>query len=161
MPPNSPLQSAIRRGHEGNDIREGWVMFTAIALAVTLPVVLIFLWLQFRSLAGRRYQGLTRPPIQAAESIPTKVFPEPRLQTVSGKQFEEYLTKEQRNLNSYGWIDTSRQFVRIPIGRAMELIAERGLPVRGTNVNNAGPSELDLVRQRSQDQHLAPIKEVK
>jgi hypothetical protein len=33
-------------------------------------------------------------------------------------------------LQSYGWIDQQKGVVRIPIERAMELTAERGLPVR-------------------------------
>jgi hypothetical protein len=161
MPFEADIKNAIRRGHEGNDIREGWVMFTAVALAVTVPLIMVLIWFQYKSLAGVRYNGLTPPVIQASQSKPTKVFPEPRLQTISGQQRREFQAKEETELNSYGWVDGTHQFVRIPISRAMEIIAARGLPVRGTNVNSIGPSELDLVKQRSQDKHLAPMKEAK
>ena len=41
--------------------------------------------------------------------------------------------------------------VRIPIDRAMELVLQRGLPVRsGTNRNETGPSSYQLQQQRSQ-----------
>ncbi len=33
-------------------------------------------------------------------------------------------------LKSYGWIDRDKGVVRIPIDRAIEILAERGLPVR-------------------------------
>ena len=37
---------------------------------------------------------------------------------------------ENKILHSYGWIDEKKGVVRIPIERAMELTAQRGLPVR-------------------------------
>jgi hypothetical protein len=39
--------------------------------------------------------------------------------------------QEDDQLNHYGWIDKKAGIVRIPIERAMELTAARGLPVRG------------------------------
>jgi hypothetical protein len=38
--------------------------------------------------------------------------------------------QEDAVLNSYGWVDRANGTVRIPIERAIELTAERGLPVR-------------------------------
>ena len=161
MPGETPFEQAVRQGHEGNDIREGWVAFTAVALAMTVPMLLIMLWFQYKHLAGVRYVGLTPPVIQASRSIPSYVFPEPQLQIISGEQLREFRLKEDAELNSNGWADATHQFVRLPISRAMEIIAASGLPVRGSNVSSKGPSELDLVKQRSQDIHLAPIKEAK
>jgi hypothetical protein len=161
MPSDAQLENAVRRGHEGDDIREGWVAFTAISLAVLVPIILVLIWLQFKSLAGVRYKGLTVPTLQKGESVPTKVFPKPQLQTISGEQRRQFQARENKELNSYGWADGTHQFARIPIGRAMELIAERGLPVRATNVNSVGPSELELAKQRSQDKQLTPMKEPK
>ncbi len=37
--------------------------------------------------------------------------------------------KEDLLLENYSWVDESKGVVRIPIERAMELVAERGLPV--------------------------------
>ncbi len=37
---------------------------------------------------------------------------------------------EEKILHSYGWIDQQKGIVRIPIERAMELTAQRGLPAR-------------------------------
>ena len=54
--------------------------------------------------------------------------PEPRLQISPSEDWAEMLRREQAVLNSYAWVDRSRCIVRIPIERAMELIAQRGLP---------------------------------
>ncbi len=60
----------------------------------------------------------------------TQKFPTPRLQVDDGNQDIANLhEREDLLLDHYSWIDRSQGKVRIPIERAMELIAERGLPV--------------------------------
>jgi hypothetical protein len=57
-------------------------------------------------------------------------FPSPRLQTDDGYQeITDIHAKEDLLLENYSWVNQSNGTVRIPIERAMELIAERGLPV--------------------------------
>ena len=38
--------------------------------------------------------------------------------------------EEEKTLYSYGWVDEKAGTVRIPIERAMDLLVQRGLPVR-------------------------------
>jgi hypothetical protein len=60
----------------------------------------------------------------------TQRFPTPRLQTDDGNQDLANLhQREDLLLDHYSWIDQPQGKVRIPIERAMELIAQRGLPV--------------------------------
>jgi DNA-binding GntR family transcriptional regulator len=40
------------------------------------------------------------------------------------------LAAETAILHSYGWVDRDAGIVRIPIERAIEILAERGLPTR-------------------------------
>ncbi|WP_263350804.1 hypothetical protein [Acidicapsa acidisoli] len=57
-------------------------------------------------------------------------FPSPRLQTDDGYQeIMDIHAKEDLLLENYSWVDESKGILRIPIDRAMELVAERGLPV--------------------------------
>lgn len=57
-------------------------------------------------------------------------FPTPRVQTDDGNEdTAELHEREDLLLNYYSWADRSKGEVRIPIERAMELIAQRGLPV--------------------------------
>jgi hypothetical protein len=37
---------------------------------------------------------------------------------------------EDEKLSTYGWVDKNAGRVRIPIDRAMDLVVQRGLPVR-------------------------------
>ena len=61
---------------------------------------------------------------------PQSVFPNPKLEENERGQLNGILLQEENTLYSYGWIDEKAGTVRIPIERAMDLIAQRGLPVR-------------------------------
>jgi hypothetical protein len=57
-------------------------------------------------------------------------FPTPRLQTDDGnEEIAEMHAREDLLLDYYSWVDRSSGKVRIPISRAMQLIAQHGLPV--------------------------------
>ncbi len=61
----------------------------------------------------------------------TQQFPTPRVQTDDGNQdVADLHAREDLLLDNYTWVRRKAQGkVRIPIERAMELIAQRGLPV--------------------------------
>lgn len=72
----------------------------------------------------------SNPQLQNKIAQTTEQFPQPRLQTDDGNQeIADLHAKEDLLLENYSWVDKSKGTVRIPIERAMELIAERGLPV--------------------------------
>jgi hypothetical protein len=60
----------------------------------------------------------------------TQSFPTPRVQFDDGNQdIADLHAREDLLLSNYTWVDESKGAVRIPIERAMELIAQRGLPM--------------------------------
>jgi hypothetical protein len=60
----------------------------------------------------------------------TQRFPTPRLQTDDGNQeIADMHAREDLLLNYYSWVAQPGGKVRIPISRAMEMIAQHGLPV--------------------------------
>jgi len=79
-------------------------------------------------------------------------FPEPRLQVAPREDLQTFRAREEAELNSYGWIDRTAGIVRLPISRAMDLLVERGLPVRGTNDTPRNISNLELQRSRAERQ---------
>lgn len=69
------------------------------------------------------------PELQNKISEITQQFPTPRVQTDDGNQdVADLHAREDLLLDNYSWVDASHTKVRIPIERAMELIAQRGLP---------------------------------
>ena len=71
----------------------------------------------------------TREPVASATSqkIVGK-FSEPRLEDNERTELAPFRYQEEQVLNSYGWVDENAGVARIPITKAMELIAQRGLP---------------------------------
>jgi len=54
----------------------------------------------------------------------------PLLETDERTQLRDFLMDQEKELHSYGWVDEKAGVAHIPIERAMELVAQRGLPVR-------------------------------
>ena len=65
-----------------------------------------------------------------AAANPQKQPPEPRLQAAPVKDLATFRAEEDAVLNSYGVIDQANGIVRIPVERALELVAKEGLPSR-------------------------------
>ena len=60
----------------------------------------------------------------------TARFPEPRLQAEPRRELRQFREQEDHWLGTYGWTDKSAGLIRVPIEQAMELLLQRGLPVR-------------------------------
>jgi hypothetical protein len=70
------------------------------------------------------------PELQNKVAELTQTFPTPRVQTDDGNQdVADLHGRENLLLSNYTWIDAAHTKVRIPIERAMELIARRGIQV--------------------------------
>ena len=65
--------------------------------------------------------------------------PPPRLQNYPFQDIKELRRNDKPLLDSYEWIDRSAGTVRIPVDRAMDLLAERGLPYRKPGQPSAAP----------------------
>jgi len=109
------------RRHEESDVDVVAVSKFAIALVLVAVSILFLLFGLFRYFQSR--EG--RVP-QTAIQLP----PAPRLQTVPVLDLKAIRAAEDEVLNSYGWVDPQKGVVRIPISRAIDLLAERGLPSR-------------------------------
>jgi hypothetical protein len=59
-----------------------------------------------------------------------KNFPEPQLETNERTELNNIRLHEEETLSTYDYVDKSAGTVRIPIDRAMDLLVQRGLPVR-------------------------------
>jgi len=62
--------------------------------------------------------------------VDTTNFQEPVLQIDPVADLKAYQAQEEALLNGYGWVDEGAGVARIPIDRAIELIAKQGLPHR-------------------------------
>lgn len=89
-------------------------------------------WNQLGAQPSGKLQNMASDAVLEQEQLRlmTQRFPTPRLQTDDGDQdIADLHAREDLLLDHYSWINQQQGKVRIPISRAMELIAQRGLPV--------------------------------
>lgn len=68
-------------------------------------------------------------------------FPLPRLETNELGELNDQRLQEENVLNSYGWVDQKAGVAHIPIERAMQLLAQRGLPVAPPNLQQKNQAQ--------------------
>ena len=68
-------------------------------------------------------------------------FPSPQLEVDERGQLDKIRIDEAETLSRYDWVDQKAGTVRIPIDRAMDLIVQRGLPVRSQSPAEAPASQ--------------------
>jgi hypothetical protein len=92
-------------------------------------------------------------PTQANTRVVTseeiQQFSSPRLETNERSEIAKFRLEEEQRLHSYGWADQSAGVVRIPIERAMELVAQRGLPTT-PRTGEAPSSTVKVINEATQ-----------
>ena len=128
-------RAALAAGHETSDVHIGGIVATGVGLLVTLAVVFAAVsWLQTR-FTGRALP--LAPPAARATPAAPPLPPDPRLEAVAGQELHELRAAQERLLHGYDWIDRPAGIARIPIERAIDLLAERGLPARPDSEGDA------------------------
>ncbi len=112
-------------GHESRDVPIGGVLYFLIALVCIILLTMVFLWWFFGVLSEQISRTDPPPPPLAGERTPPLG---PRLQSSPAEDMHELRAEEAEMLHTYRWISPAEQIVRIPIERAIDLVAEQGLP---------------------------------
>jgi len=111
-------------GHETADINVWAVGKFGIALCAVILLSLALLFGLMKYFQAQEAQ-------EVAQTVePEKVFPEPRLERNELVDLQKFREREAQTLTTYGWVDQSKGVVRIPIDRAIDVVAQKGLPSR-------------------------------
>ena len=117
--PNAP-----HAGHETTDVNVWAAGKFAIGLVIVCVVSLLLLF-------GLLKFFQSREETSVANTVePVKLFPEPQLQKTEILDLKALHAEEDKLLNGYAWVDPKQGIVRIPVDRAIEVLAKRGLPSR-------------------------------
>ena len=121
-------------GHETADADIGPLIKFAVFLALTTFVCAALCVGLYRYLDQREIREKAgRYPLAAGLARPLP--PTPRLQTYPFDDIKELRKAENKVLDHYAWVDQNAGVVQIPIERAIDVLAEKGLPYR-----QAGPA---------------------
>jgi hypothetical protein len=187
-------QASLREGYEVTDVSVHGIMVFLAGLFISVGVFFVFCfglgilinnglkksdgppnkWNANSAASAGKLKNMESNPAQEQQQLQqlTQSFPTPRLQGDDGNQDLANLhAREDLLLDHYSWVDQSQGKVRIPIERAMELIAQRGLPVAAQPASSeplmAGDSKPAVqppltdgfVRTGYEQQETSPAKE--
>jgi hypothetical protein len=123
---NLPVKSADV-GHELTDLSPKSVALFAIVLALTMVAAVVVTAALFYRFYKVEIANQTAPSPLSYTREPT---PGPKLAVNPGQDLQTMRAAENSVLNSYDWIDKDKGTVRIPVDRAIEILAQKGLPAR-------------------------------
>lgn len=117
--------------HEIGDVNARALTKFGMAMTALITIFMFGLYGMFQYLKNREAEaGLPKSPSALVNA--QKLPPQPRLQAYPRRDMTEFKADEQRILGQYALIDPDKGVVRIPVDRAMDLIAQRGLPATPT-----------------------------
>jgi len=145
---------------ERQDLQASGILYFLLALVV-MVLVCVFALVGVFDFLDRREKA-SQPPVNPLltnipadtrhipSGYPQGAFPNPRLEEDERGQLDGITLEQEKTLYSYGWVDEKAGTVRIPIERAMDLIVQRGLPVRSQS------GETPVAMQVSKQESIKP-----
>jgi hypothetical protein len=109
-------------GHEQTEVSVRLIVvslgFLAVATAIVFVLVVGIFRYFYASYSTEEATRLSRPVIP----------PEPRIEVAPDEQLQKLRAQEDRILSTYALIDKDAGRVRVPIDRAIDMLAAKGLP---------------------------------
>ena len=134
-----PDMSDPAQRHETQDVNIWAIGKVGIGLAVTTILSLFLVLGVFRYL--EQQDRASRPVPPPGVEVPQQTLPpEPRLIENEPANLKEYRTSEDQVLDGYSWADPQHTRVRIPIDKAIDQLAQKGLPTRAGAADAASVS---------------------
>ena len=112
------------RGYEQSDASAGILAKVAIVLAVSLVFIFVGVVVLFKVFSYVQPRLFDQEPHPLAET--RQVASGPSLQLDPPQQKIDRLTTENQVLTTYDWVDRDQGLVRIPIDRAIAILAKQG-----------------------------------
>jgi hypothetical protein len=120
--------AGARPDHASSSIEVRGLLIFAMVLIGTAVVIHIVLGLVMGAFARSREEEPLQLDAPGRRVIEVDQFPAPRLQQNPAAELEQLKEEERRRLSAYGWIDRTGGIAFIPVDRAMDILAEKGLP---------------------------------
>jgi len=108
-------------GHEHREVDVRFIVVSLIVLLIGTFLVCLL------TIGIFRYFHNTYLPPQVTYTQP-QLPPEPRVEEKPFLQLQNLRVLEDHGLSSYAWVDQNAGTVRIQIDKAIDMVAEKGLP---------------------------------
>lgn len=155
--PNAPLPHG---DYERRDIKVSGVLYFLLGLGVS-GIIIAFIVNGIFWFLNKRFEAEQKPisPLLPNTTTDTRrippqygqdyqkylreQFPAPQLEIDERTELNDIRLREENTLSTYGWVDKNAGTIHIPIDHAMDLLAQRGLPVHasGTEMAQSQPAK--------------------
>lgn len=103
-------------------VRVGGIVIALVGLTVLIAGALLICWLSFCFMKNlNSKQDAQLPSMMETDIAP----PEPRLQVAPVEDLAEVRKAEHKVLSSYAWVNKEAGIARVPVERAMQMLAEK------------------------------------
>jgi len=109
-------------GHEQSEVSVRLIVVSLAFLAVATFFVFVLVVGIFR------YFYDTYSTAEATRLSQPVIPPEPRIEVAPYMQLQDLRAKEDHILSTYAWVDKDSGKVRVPIDRAIDMLAAKGVP---------------------------------
>jgi hypothetical protein len=161
--------TANNSGFENEDMSPLGIFYFMAGLAIVVVVIYFIMVGMYRFLDSydRTHQAPVNPmaiktgidqtmnPREIRDKAEA-TFPKPVLEYSEKTQFIKELATQDDTLASYDWVDQKAGIVRIPIDRAIDLVAERGLPVLPAGAAPEAPGARTVIKTKAATNAPAP-----
>ena len=122
-------------GYDRSDLSAHGIISFLIGLAVACVFIGLISWGLFRYFGSELIPSATNSAIVTPNRAlptgdPTLRFPRPVLQPDPTADLNKFRIAVEEQLNTYSWADKNAGVVRIPVERAIDIVAQKGLPAR-------------------------------
>src|SRR5688572_1478889 len=115
--------------HEESDVNVGAIIRFGLGLLLIAAFIHVFLWWLQGTYSRQNQRAQTQVyPLAAGQQ--DRLPPSPRFQENPQQELQDLRAKQGALLEGYGWVNKEGGVARIPIGDAMKMVVERGLPTR-------------------------------
>ncbi len=125
------------RHYEDSDVSVGRLFAFAGGIVALIVLGMLGSAVVFHFFVRHQPLGPPASPFEDVRTMP----PEPRLQITAPLDLKRYRDDQEKVLEGYGWVDSHAGIVRIPVDRAMDLLLQKGYPVRGSSPAEGGPAK--------------------
>jgi hypothetical protein len=109
-------------GHEQSEVSVRLIVVSLAFLAVSTFFVLLLVVGIFR------YFYSSYSTAEATRLAQPVIPPEPRIEVAPTEQLHDLRAKEDHILSTYAWVDKQDGVVRVPIDKAIDMLAAKGVP---------------------------------
>jgi hypothetical protein len=126
----------LTSGHESDSLGVRGLLLSAAALIAMAAVALFMVAIVMKGFSRqeKQLQSLAAPRFAGD----TGEYPSPRIQTGPTAELTKMKAEDLGLLGEYGWIDHKAGIARIPVERAIDILAKSGLPLPHADQATAG-----------------------